>query len=800
MHPFPRHATLLLLFVLAACGRSGHADAVRRQLALGRLEVAESLLQAVEGPQAEVLEARLADMRARRESIAESLDGFRDRRGSQLGMDLQDELERLLAPETDPVIREWIQREASDTADWVAERNAKRPSRRIWLPGLGLDAPTAAGGSEPDDQPVRARVDDPLLEALLADVASAEKDGSWQQALALVDAVLADAPELGGRLYRRRVELLDRAALDAEDVLLSTQRLDRQRGTDEARAYLAGELWRFPDQGGAAGLYRAFEELDARQVERVIARTSPTANPPTANPPTGAPPTGRELALAAAKAIDSEPAGTSIDPGTSARTLAQRAAVESHADHLATAAELWHAAAERSQDEDLRARYELAAWDAEQRRGLRAALAGAFAADPDLFRDLGANSIEVEELVWGGATITWRDLSWDNVVELHGRAVGSTELDADLDIDLALTLEKLQRDMGDGPRGGLADLARLMDRGVIESGRCWALVALWRGEPVPGGGYTFRDGVWRSPTELEEARLGTELDALAKALEGERGAAREEAFERFAALARGSVVGSERLTNSLEVLRQSAVKAVEKGRTLEQLARVERLRSQLDAARAHALELIFDTEVYFYPYNPPADPDKTISDYWTAQREVDLRVGTVREIWENPIQVELPRSFRRALEDLAWVRARGSSLGRTTVLNSGAYEMPLSWPAWVGGLEPSRESVNLASFAWDAREREALAHDRAVRDIPERRTTHDRLLSAGYARGTGENCHSGRGDPKGAHDAWVQSSGHHRNILMATHREMASARASGYWTQDFGNGDEFESELDEWRD
>jgi uncharacterized protein YkwD len=53
------------------------------------------------------------------------------------------------------------------------------------------------------------------------------------------------------------------------------------------------------------------------------------------------------------------------------------------------------------------------------------------------------------------------------------------------------------------------------------------------------------------------------------------------------------------------------------------------------------------------------------------------------------------------------------------------------------------------------------------------------------------------GDPQAAHDGWLRSSGHHRNILMPGHREMASASASNYWTQNFGADTAFQRELEE---
>jgi uncharacterized protein YkwD len=55
--------------------------------------------------------------------------------------------------------------------------------------------------------------------------------------------------------------------------------------------------------------------------------------------------------------------------------------------------------------------------------------------------------------------------------------------------------------------------------------------------------------------------------------------------------------------------------------------RIRELRGRLDRARAHALELIFDETLYFYPYRD------RMGEYTPVQAEVDRRVDAVREIW-----------------------------------------------------------------------------------------------------------------------------------------------------------------------
>ena len=86
------------------------------------------------------------------------------------------------------------------------------------------------------------------------------------------------------------------------------------------------------------------------------------------------------------------------------------------------------------------------------------------------------------------------------------------------------------------------------------------------------------------------------------------------------------------------------------------------------------------------------------------------------------------------------------------------------------------------------------------RGDPKRRTPGDRMNLCGYTSGGGENCYAGSASPRSAHDGWLHSSGHHRNILAPGHREMASGVVGNYWTQNFGRNTGFLNALRIWRD
>ena len=62
-----------------------------------------------------------------------------------------------------------------------------------------------------------------------------------------------------------------------------------------------------------------------------------------------------------------------------------------------------------------------------------------------------------------------------------------------------------------------------------------------------------------------------------------------------------------------------------------------------------------------------------------------------------------------------------------------------------------------------------------------------RIRNHGYEfAACSENIHAGSGDPEGAHNGWIHSSGHHRNLLHDAWKEMGTGRVGKFWTQNFG--------------
>jgi uncharacterized protein YkwD len=152
--------------------------------------------------------------------------------------------------------------------------------------------------------------------------------------------------------------------------------------------------------------------------------------------------------------------------------------------------------------------------------------------------------------------------------------------------------------------------------------------------------------------------------------------------------------------------------------------------------------------------------------------------------------------------------------GQVEAFNARAWTMPQSDAACVAHSEEQKQVLVTNEYrrmfgrfvlAWNPKiEAGARGHSDYMANTgdfghfekdPARKTPADRLHLAGYTAGGSENVSMGDSGAEGAHVGWIHSSGHHRNILMPGHREMAAAITSVYWTQNFGGGREFEKDL-----
>jgi uncharacterized protein YkwD len=286
---------------------------------------------------------------------------------------------------------------------------------------------------------------------------------------------------------------------------------------------------------------------------------------------------------------------------------------------------------------------------------------------------------------------------------------------------------------------------------------------------------------------------------------------------------------------------RKVIEKVDASRQAKQVEAVAQAYRKLEDARRHALELIFDEVRYFYPYR------NRMKEYVPVQRDVDERVKKVEEAWADPASAKvrtdaaLEKLLKQA-DDLAVeiaflggdaagavgrVERIRTYLGREltvqTYFETQADLELLDYNRAIldanaklkGDIDESeREQVRITNEY-----RRMFGHRRLLRLHPKlveaarghsddmaklgffdhmspvegKRTPMDRMMLAGYPNTPcSENIHAGSGDPQGAHNGWVHSSGHHRNILMPNWSEMGTGRSGKFWTQNFGfaSGDE----------
>ncbi|MCK6481918.1 MAG: FHA domain-containing protein [Planctomycetes bacterium] len=181
--------------------------------------------------------------------------------------------------------------------------------------------------------------------------------------------------------------------------------------------------------------------------------------------------------------------------------------------------------------------------------------------------------------------------SWESVPaqELHGYLARAVKTPAD-----RLTLASYAYDQSLRKEAVEAVCRALDDPSTREEAQ--RLYARREGIPVPEGGFVADRGEVISRGEWNRRR---NAEAIAKLKERE----------------------------------VSLVRRLQETPVARSLAKLAALRAELDRRRAKALELIFDEVRYFYPYQ-----DRR-AEYDPVQREVDLRVEAVREIWDDRTRV-----------------------------------------------------------------------------------------------------------------------------------------------------------------
>jgi uncharacterized protein YkwD len=279
---------------------------------------------------------------------------------------------------------------------------------------------------------------------------------------------------------------------------------------------------------------------------------------------------------------------------------------------------------------------------------------------------------------------------------------------------------------------------------------------------------------------------------------------------------------------------------VEKNPAHAALARLAGRREELDRRRASALAVIRDTVKYPYPHLREKGADSAaIQNYREHQPIVTERTRLVEDVWNDLTEVRIGTDFLKLVDRLREVDAWMVEAG---------FDVPRDDASWYGHL-PAKGPVTIRNFAFTAADRARLdasedvmaSNARMVEAVskPEqdqaRITNEYRLLfgewavtvsdklsvaSRGHCNdmarlgffshtskvrgkespsqraalagakpiGLGENI-ARNGSAMGAHNGWILSPGHHRNILSSGWRIMGIGQSGTHWCQMFSGGD-----------
>jgi FHA domain-containing protein/cysteine-rich secretory family protein len=428
-----------------------------------------------------------------------------------------------------------------------------------------------------------------------------------------------------------------------------------------------------------------------------------------------------------------------------------------------------------------------------------------------------------------GAHVGWRDVKPRSFFDLARRTklepkqtlgLAAYAFECELEADANLVLERLAESQPQLK----TDIDRLLSRHLMVE--------------VPEGGFVVFDHRFVTPSRRDQLVREADMTALV----GKLATAKTEERHAIASKLRGyGEPGDTLLAKTLLDEKTKLTAKLAENPLTKRVESLEKDRKKLDQLRENALALIFDEVKYPYPYKPPAAPPEVYRQYMETQKEVNRRVDAVRDAWkaaeQHPVALQpawvgmladwrdvggilrdLGKDFDPATlpRCLAFVDVGAKDVSiRTCFQSEGELEAhaytkaALDWNASVGPKLDKEEVEQIritneyrvmmgrravaisdklvASAHKHSAEMSRLGYFDHESPTPELKTPDMRMRAEGYdGTDLSENIAGGAQSAEAAHLAWLQSSGHHRNILRAEWSEMGSGRSGQYWTQNFG--------------
>lgn len=353
---------------------------------------------------------------------------------------------------------------------------------------------------------------------------------------------------------------------------------------------------------------------------------------------------------------------------------------------------------------------------------------------------------------------------------------------------------------------------------------------------VPPGGFELVEGRFLSPEEVERRALVQKIGLASKTLASDDAEKRKAAFQTLQEL--GDVARSELHLGLLRAQSQLEEK-LQKLPGYSPLQNLAEQREELDRRRKAALDLIFDEAKYPYPKDPPEATAAAHAAYLESQPEVEALTTQVRELWREEKTYAIPAPVRESVSRIielrewmtqselietkdfaAWLchLPEQSTMSIQTIAVSAADRKRIDESlAIIGVTDPTNGVATPGELAqWRVTNAYRLLLGRiAVRlhvplvraarghcvdmvkfgffahesPVPGKQSPSDRIRLEGMQpEGLSENI-AVSGSPEGAHQGWLRSPGHHRNILGTHWKLLGTGNSGNKWCQNFAGGD-----------